>query len=36
MLEAGTGLFGQKRKSARKSRGINEIRSEVVFRNTDD
>src|ERR1035441_6859974 len=36
MLEAGTGLFRRRGKSAGKSCGINEIRIEVVFRDTDD
>jgi hypothetical protein len=36
MLEAGTGLFRRRGKSAGKSRGIKEIRLEVVFRDTDD
>ena len=36
MLEAGTGLFRRRGKSAGKSCGINGIRLEVVFRDTDD
>jgi len=36
MREVGTGLFGRLGKSAGKSRPINEIRADLVFRGTQD